>query len=128
MGRKGRPMRRGPKSAKSKEAKPPATPKLPKGDGARVRDLEKRLAEALKLKVEALERERETGQALTEALERQTATSEILRAISSSPTDVQPIFDAIVESALRLCDGSHSGVWRVEGDMVHLAAHNHRSP
>jgi hypothetical protein len=42
---------------------------------------------------------------LAEAREQQAATSEILRVISSSPTDVQPVFDAIVRSAVRLCDG-----------------------
>jgi signal transduction histidine kinase/putative methionine-R-sulfoxide reductase with GAF domain len=65
---------------------------------------------------------------LVEALEQQTATAEILRAISSSPTDTQPVFDAIVASALRLCDGQYSAVYRVEGDLLHLAAHSQTTP
>ena len=59
---------------------------------------------------------------LTEALEHQTATSEILRVISSSPTDVQPVFDLIAERAGKLCDSQVGVVSRVEGDQVHVAA------
>src|SRR5262249_48017007 len=47
---------------------------------------------------------------LTESLEQQTATGEILRVISSSPTNVQPVFDAIVRSAARLCQATFSVV------------------
>jgi len=65
---------------------------------------------------------------LTEALERQTATAEILRVISSSPTDVQPIFDAIVESAARLCASRFATLHRVDGDLIHLVAHRNLTP
>ena len=62
---------------------------------------------------------------LTEALEQQMATSDILRVISSSQTDVQPIFDAIVRSAVRLCDGLHSAAVRLDGGLIRLVAvHN----
>jgi len=57
-----------------------------------------------------------------EALERQTATAEILRVISSSPTDIQPVFDAVVAHAHRLCDASFSLVTRFDGELIHLAA------
>ena len=60
---------------------------------------------------------------LTTALDQQTATSEILRAISSSPADVDPVFDAIVENAGRLCDAVYCVVYRFDGVLVHVAAH-----
>jgi signal transduction histidine kinase/DNA-binding response OmpR family regulator/HPt (histidine-containing phosphotransfer) domain-containing protein len=77
----------------------------------------------LEQKVEA--RTRELGDAnagLTETLEQQTATSEILRVISSSPTDEQPVFDAIVQSARRLCDASYSVVFLIKAEQLTLAA------
>ena len=59
---------------------------------------------------------------LSEALEQQTATSDVLRVISSSPTDVQPVFDAIAESAVRLCDGQFSFVVRFDGKVMDFAS------
>src|SRR5262245_2740081 len=59
---------------------------------------------------------------LTESLEYQTATGDILRVISSSPTDVAPVFSAIAESAVKLCDGQFSFVVRFDGDFMHYGA------
>jgi GAF domain-containing protein len=62
---------------------------------------------------------------LTEALERQTATAEILGVIGSSPTDVRPVFETIIRSAVRLCNAVYGAVFRVEDAVLHLAAlHN----
>jgi GAF domain-containing protein/anti-sigma regulatory factor (Ser/Thr protein kinase) len=65
----------------------------------------------------------ERNKALTEALEQQTATSEILRVISSSPTDLQPVLDAIAKSAMQLCGASDGNVLRVDGDGYRVAGH-----
>ena len=65
---------------------------------------------------------------LTEALEQQTATSEILSVISQSPTDAQPVFDTIVQSAVRLCGGSYGTAHSFDGEMVDLAAHHNCTP
>ena len=59
---------------------------------------------------------------VSDALERQTATSEVLRVISSSPTDVHPVFETIVASAARLCGAESAAVYRFDGEMVHFAA------
>ena len=76
----------------------------------------------LKSEVESLRRSQR------EALERQTATAEILRVISQSPTDVQPVFNAIAKSAARFCDGIRSIVYRFDGDIVRMVAHHNARP
>ena len=65
---------------------------------------------------------------LTEALAQQTATAEILRAISSSPTDTQPVFDTIVRSAGHLCGAESAVVYRFEDDTAHFVASYNVSP
>jgi GAF domain-containing protein len=59
-----------------------------------------------------------------ETLERQTATAEILKVISGSPTDVQPVFEAIVQSAMRLCDTDDVGLALVEGKTYRRVVHH----
>ena len=59
---------------------------------------------------------------LREALSQQTATAEILRVISSSPTDVQPVFEAIVKSAMGLGEARSASLSRFDGELLHLAA------
>jgi GAF domain-containing protein len=64
----------------------------------------------------------EKNRTITEALDQQTATAEILRSISSSPTDVQPVFDTIVRNAARLCTATIAGVFETDGTMLYHPA------
>jgi GAF domain-containing protein len=62
------------------------------------------------------------------SLERQTATSEILGVISRSPTDVQPVFDAVAKNAAQLCGASNALVWRLEGEELRLVTIHWTAP
>ena len=57
-----------------------------------------------------------------EALERQTATVDILKVIASSPSDVQPVFEVIVERAVRLCGARMGRVYRYDGNVIQMVA------
>ena len=63
-----------------------------------------------------------------EALEQQTATAEILRVMSSSPTDVTPVFDAIAERARVLCGARFGFSTRFDGELLHLVGYHGTSP
>src|SRR5262245_45789170 len=65
---------------------------------------------------------------LQEAFEYQTATSDALNVISRSPTDVQPVFDMIAESAWRLCEAQYCFVYQFDGELLHFVAHHGLTP
>src|SRR5262249_7690093 len=65
---------------------------------------------------------------LSKSLERQTAMSEVLGVISSSPTDLMPVFDTILANATRLCEGNLAALWRYDGEFLVGAAQYNASP
>src|SRR5262249_32329167 len=66
--------------------------------------------------VRLFEAEQQRTRELSESLEQQTATSEVLRVISSSPGELDPVFEAMLANATRLCEASYGALWLTEGD------------
>src|SRR5215472_6893501 len=105
-------------SAKPRRRKPAAS-KRPSGTGtARHRGSS---AAGLEAKAARLASE------LSESLEQQTATSEVLRVISSSQGELEPVFRATLEKAVRICEAKFGNVYRWDGDALSLVA-SHNTP
>src|SRR5215470_4967479 len=87
-----------------------------------LQDRDQQLGESLQREKATAEELEDCKRQLTEALEQQTATSEIFGVIASSPTDLQPVMEAIAENAARLCDSIDAQIYRVENDVMRRVA------
>ncbi len=119
----GRASRR--KTKRRKTIKPPrrtATAPAPRtGNKKKIALLTRKLNEALA-------QQTATSRELSESLERETATSQVLAIISSSPTDLKPVFEAMLANAIRLCQAKFGVLFRYDGDAFHAAAWLHVTP
>ncbi len=109
MAKKSAPKRRPGKSGKRRRA-----PKAVRGSTASVADLQ--------AQVKTLTRQ------LSESLEQQTATSEVLKVISSSPGELEPVFNAMLANAVRLCEAKFGILFLADGEAFHTGAMHNPPP
>jgi len=72
--------------------------------------------------VRLFEAEQQRSRELSESLQQQTATADVLRVISSSPGELDPVFQAMLENAVRICDANFGTLYRFDGKMYRVAA------
>src|SRR5262245_7296106 len=97
----------------------------------KLRPISRRISTAHDLRKELREREHElaeTRQQLAESLEQQTATSGVLKVISSSPGELQPVFNTILENATRICGAQFGLLFLCDGDTYHTDAMHNAPP
>src|SRR5207244_7090438 len=70
--------------------------------------------------VRLFEAEQQRTRELTESLEQQTATADVLRIISSSPGELEPVFQAMLANATRICGAKFGLLYRIEGDSARI--------
>ncbi len=110
----------GPLSAKIKAVEPSKLLALPKSDFKAL--LTKNQLLSANVFDDLISKVEKYAGELSEALQQKTAISEILHAMSSSPTNIQSLLQAVVENAARLCDTTDAVILQVEGDELRLMA------